>query len=182
MLLLYTRVLPTRFIPSTIHSLPAASPGSPSGPERQPERLQRARPLGLCCVRSDCPCADYGSRSATRCDKSHRFSPPTRPQPTTFFEERAAFCTTANAVARLPNRVIFDRSGRLCLSVHVRFAPKATAGRDLHFNAYADNRTLFKYVMHTPSSEISESIGGRVLFLGARPKRNENLWIRPNGH
>jgi hypothetical protein len=83
------------------------------------------------------------------------FSPPTGPQPTTFFEERAAFCTTANAMARLPNRVIFDRSGRLCLSVHVRFAPKATAGRDLHFNAYADNRTLFKYVIHTLSSEIS---------------------------
>ena len=30
------------------------------------------------------------------------------------------------------------------------------AGRDLNFNAYADNRSLFRYVMHTLPSEISE--------------------------
>ncbi len=30
------------------------------------------------------------------------------------------------------------------------------AGRELNFNAYADNRSLFKYVMHTLPSEISE--------------------------
>ena len=29
------------------------------------------------------------------------------------------------------------------------------AGRDLNFNAYADNRSLFRYVMHTLPSEIS---------------------------
>jgi hypothetical protein len=33
------------------------------------------------------------------------------------------------------------------------------AGRDLNFNAYADNRSLFRYDMHTLPSEISESIG-----------------------
>src|SRR5271156_4902570 len=38
------------------------------------------------------------------------------------------------------------------------------AGRDLNFNAYADNRWMFKYVMHTPPSEISESIGTSTLF------------------
>ncbi len=38
------------------------------------------------------------------------------------------------------------------------------AGRDLNFNAYADNRSLFKYVMHTLPSEISESIGTSTLF------------------
>jgi SAM-dependent methyltransferase len=38
------------------------------------------------------------------------------------------------------------------------------AGRDLNFNAYADNRALFKYVMHTLPSEISESIGTSTLF------------------
>jgi hypothetical protein len=39
-----------------------------------------------------------------------------------------------------------------------------TAGRDLNFNAYADNRSLFRYVMHTLPSEISESIGTSTLF------------------
>ena len=29
------------------------------------------------------------------------------------------------------------------------------AGRDLNFNAYADNRSLFRYDMHTLPSEIS---------------------------
>jgi hypothetical protein len=38
------------------------------------------------------------------------------------------------------------------------------AGRDLNFNAYADNRSLFKYVMHTLPSEISDSIGTSTLF------------------
>ena len=38
------------------------------------------------------------------------------------------------------------------------------AGRDLNFNAYADNRSLFKYVMHTLPTEISESIGTSTLF------------------
>jgi hypothetical protein len=37
-------------------------------------------------------------------------------------------------------------------------------GRDLNFNAYADNRSLFKYVMHTLPTEISESIGTSTLF------------------
>jgi hypothetical protein len=40
-----------------------------------------------------------------------------------------------------------------------------TAGRDLNFNAYADNRSLFRYDMHTLPSEISdESIGTSTLF------------------
>jgi hypothetical protein len=38
------------------------------------------------------------------------------------------------------------------------------AGRDLNFNAYADNRALFRYDMHTLPSEISESIGTSTLF------------------
>ncbi|MFY9840706.1 MAG: hypothetical protein WAK55_30415 [Xanthobacteraceae bacterium] len=38
------------------------------------------------------------------------------------------------------------------------------AGRDLNFNAYADNRALFRNVMHTLPSEISESIGTSTLF------------------
>ena len=38
------------------------------------------------------------------------------------------------------------------------------AGRDLNFNAYADNRSVFRYVMHTLPSEISESIGTSTLF------------------
>jgi hypothetical protein len=38
------------------------------------------------------------------------------------------------------------------------------AGRDLNFNAYADNRSLFRYMMHTLPSEISESIGTSTLF------------------
>ena len=38
------------------------------------------------------------------------------------------------------------------------------AGRDLNFNAYADNRALFRYVMHTLPSEISDSIGTSTLF------------------
>jgi SAM-dependent methyltransferase len=38
------------------------------------------------------------------------------------------------------------------------------ASRDLNFNAYADNRSLFRYVMHTLPTEISESIGTSTLF------------------
>ena len=38
------------------------------------------------------------------------------------------------------------------------------AGRDLNFNAYADNRSLFRYEMHTLPSEVSESIGTSTLF------------------
>src|SRR5205807_9748850 len=33
------------------------------------------------------------------------------------------------------------------------------AGRGLNFNAYADNRSIFRYDMHTLTPEISESIG-----------------------
>ena len=42
------------------------------------------------------------------------------------------------------------------------------AGRDLNFNAYADNRSLFRYDMHTLPSEISESssIGTSTLVRG----------------
>jgi hypothetical protein len=41
-----------------------------------------------------------------------------------------------------------------------------SAGRDLNFNVYADNRSLFRYDMHTLPSEISESssIGTSTLF------------------
>jgi hypothetical protein len=40
-----------------------------------------------------------------------------------------------------------------------------TAGRDLNFNAYADNRSLFRYDMHTLPTEITEaSIGTSTLF------------------
>src|SRR3569833_960283 len=40
------------------------------------------------------------------------------------------------------------------------------AGRDLNFNAYADNRSLFRYDMHTLPSEISKAsaIGTSTLF------------------
>ncbi len=38
------------------------------------------------------------------------------------------------------------------------------AGRDLNFNAYADNRALFRYDMHTLPSEISASIGTSTLL------------------
>jgi hypothetical protein len=40
------------------------------------------------------------------------------------------------------------------------------AGRDLNFNAYADNRSLFRYDMHTLPTEISgaSSIGTSTLF------------------
>jgi hypothetical protein len=38
------------------------------------------------------------------------------------------------------------------------------AGRDLNFNAYADQRALFRYDMHTLPSEISSSIGTSTLL------------------
>jgi hypothetical protein len=37
------------------------------------------------------------------------------------------------------------------------------AGRDLNFNAYSDQRSLFRYDMHTLPSEISSSIGTSTL-------------------
>jgi hypothetical protein len=39
-----------------------------------------------------------------------------------------------------------------------------SAGRDLNFNAYADNRAIFRYDMHTLPSEISASIGTSTLL------------------
>jgi SAM-dependent methyltransferase len=39
-----------------------------------------------------------------------------------------------------------------------------SAGRDLNFNAYADDRSLFRYDMHTLPSEISDTIGTSTLF------------------
>jgi hypothetical protein len=38
------------------------------------------------------------------------------------------------------------------------------AARDLNFNVYADNRSLFRYDMHTLPSEVSDSIGTSTLF------------------
>ncbi len=38
------------------------------------------------------------------------------------------------------------------------------AGRDLNFNAYSDDRSLFRYDMHTLPSEISDTIGTSTLF------------------
>ena len=40
----------------------------------------------------------------------------------------------------------------------------AAAGRDLNFNAYSDQRSLFRYDMHTLPSEISSSIGTSTLL------------------
>ncbi|HEX3442750.1 MAG TPA: hypothetical protein VHT93_20620 [Pseudolabrys sp.] len=39
-----------------------------------------------------------------------------------------------------------------------------TAARDLNFNAYSDQRSLFRYEMHTLPSEISSSIGTSTLL------------------
>ncbi len=39
-----------------------------------------------------------------------------------------------------------------------------SAGRDLNFNAYSDNRSIFRYDMHTLPSEISDTIGTSTLF------------------
>ena len=38
------------------------------------------------------------------------------------------------------------------------------SGRELNFHAYADNRSLFRYDMHTLPSEISDSIGTSTLL------------------
>ena len=38
------------------------------------------------------------------------------------------------------------------------------AGRDLNFNAYADQRSIFRYDMHTLPSEIDEAIGTSTLL------------------
>ena len=40
----------------------------------------------------------------------------------------------------------------------------AAAGRELNFNAYADNRSLFRYDMHTLPSEVSQAMGTSTLF------------------
>lgn len=37
-----------------------------------------------------------------------------------------------------------------------------TAGRDLNFNAYADNRSIFRYDMHTLPTEISSETGSSI--------------------
>jgi hypothetical protein len=39
-----------------------------------------------------------------------------------------------------------------------------SSGRDLNFNAYSDQRSLFRYEMHTLPSEISSSIGTSTLL------------------
>ncbi|MFA6264451.1 MAG: hypothetical protein WC670_01890 [Pseudolabrys sp.] len=39
-----------------------------------------------------------------------------------------------------------------------------SAGRDLNFNAYSDQRSLFRYDMHTLPSEVSSSIGTSTLL------------------
>ena len=50
---------------------------------------------------------------------------------------------------------------------HLLKATKAvlgSAGRDLNFNAYADERSLFRYDMHTLPSEVTSSIGTSTLL------------------
>jgi hypothetical protein len=58
------------------------------------------------------------------------------------------------------NPFIHDRH-QLLKAVKQELGP---AGRDLNFNAYADNRSLFRYDMHTLPSELSGSIGTSTLF------------------
>jgi hypothetical protein len=43
-------------------------------------------------------------------------------------------------------------------------AELGTDGRDLNFNAYADNRSIFRYEMHTLPEEISDAIGTSTLL------------------
>jgi hypothetical protein len=43
-------------------------------------------------------------------------------------------------------------------------AESGAAGRDLNFNAYADNRSVFRYDMHTLPSEVGHTIGTSTLF------------------
>jgi len=49
------------------------------------------------------------------------------------------------------------------------------AGRDLNFNAYADNRSLFRYDMHTLPSEITQesSIGTSTLLAAWNASDND---------
>jgi hypothetical protein len=58
------------------------------------------------------------------------------------------------------NPFIHDRH-QLLKAVKQELGP---GGRDLNFNAYADNRSLFRYDMHTLPSELSGSIGTSTLF------------------
>jgi hypothetical protein len=58
------------------------------------------------------------------------------------------------------NPFIHDRH-QLLKAVKQELGP---AGRDLNFNAYADNRSLFRYDMHTLPSELFGSIGTSTLF------------------
>jgi hypothetical protein len=58
------------------------------------------------------------------------------------------------------NPFIHDRH-QLLKAVKQELGP---AGRELNFNAYADNRSLFRYDMHTLPSELSGSIGTSTLF------------------
>ena len=50
------------------------------------------------------------------------------------------------------------------------------AGRDLNFNAYADNRSLFRYDMHTLPSEISERRSAPRRC--SRPGTRRSTWRR----
>ena len=61
------------------------------------------------------------------------------------------------------NPFIHDRHQILKLAKH-ELGP---AGRDLNFNAYSDNRSLFRYDMHTLPSEISEESIGTSTLLAA---------------
>jgi hypothetical protein len=58
------------------------------------------------------------------------------------------------------NPFLHDRHELLKATKH-ELGPLA---RDLNFNAYADNRSIFRYDMHTLPSEISETIGTSTLF------------------
>ncbi len=48
--------------------------------------------------------------------------------------------------------------------LRVAKAELGNAGRDLNFNAYSDNRSVFRYDMHTLPTEISDTIGTSTLF------------------
>ena len=58
------------------------------------------------------------------------------------------------------NPFVHDRH-QIMKSVKQELGP---SGRELNFNAYADNRSIFRYDMHTLPSEVSESIGTSTLF------------------
>jgi hypothetical protein len=100
------------------------------------------------------------------------FSPPTGPQPTTFFEEGPR-----SALQKMPwldfriGSFLTDRAVYACRSMSASLRKRRLAA----ISTSTPTRTiarLFKYVMHTLSSEISESIGGRVPFLGPVPDQN----------